>query len=61
MPCPAPLALREHVLLMSFVGCDGYAAPRLKDASLSADEAASASRQATLLLRAASRVWQACP
>ena len=54
MPCPAPLALREHVLLMSFVGCDGYAAPRLKDASLSADEAASASRQATLLLRAAS-------
>ncbi|EOD28399.1 hypothetical protein EMIHUDRAFT_64080, partial [Emiliania huxleyi CCMP1516] len=56
VPCPAPLALREHVLLMSFVGCDGYAAPRLKDASLSADEAASASRQATLLLRAASRV-----
>ncbi|KAJ3151836.1 hypothetical protein HDU89_001885 [Geranomyces variabilis] len=33
IPCPEPLLLRMHVLLMSFIGdADGWAAPRLKDA-----------------------------
>ncbi|DBA04190.1 TPA: hypothetical protein N0F65_004298 [Lagenidium giganteum] len=32
---PEPLLLRSHVLLMDFIGRDGYAAPRLKDAKLS--------------------------
>lgn len=33
---PEPLLLRSHVLLMDFIGRDGWAAPRLKDAKLSA-------------------------
>jgi RIO kinase 1 len=33
IPCPEPLLLRAHVLLMSFIGSrSGWAAPRLKDA-----------------------------
>ncbi|KAF0692947.1 Aste57867_16032 [Aphanomyces stellatus] len=35
IPCPEPIMLRSHVLLMKFIGHDGYAAPRLKDARLS--------------------------
>ena len=35
IPCPTPIQLRLHVLVMSFIGHDGYAAPRLKDANLS--------------------------
>ncbi|KAF4046232.1 RIO1 family [Phytophthora infestans] len=33
--CPAPILLRSHVLLMDFIGLDGWAAPRLKDAKIS--------------------------
>ncbi|EQC26713.1 Atypical/RIO/RIO1 protein kinase [Saprolegnia diclina VS20] len=33
--CPDPIMLRSHVLLMTFIGIDGWAAPRLKDARLS--------------------------
>ncbi|KAI5074690.1 hypothetical protein GOP47_0010651 [Adiantum capillus-veneris] len=33
--CPTPLLLRMHVLVMSFIGQDGWPAPRLKDAALS--------------------------
>ncbi|XP_073052771.1 uncharacterized protein [Primulina eburnea] len=36
--CPAPLLLRLHVLVMEFIGTAGWAAPRLKDASLSLDK-----------------------
>ncbi|KAJ3146832.1 hypothetical protein HDU86_008390 [Geranomyces michiganensis] len=36
IPCPEPLLLRMHVLLMTFIGdADGWAAPRLKDAEIS--------------------------
>lgn len=34
IPSPQPLALRKHVLLMSFIGRSGLAAPRLKDVDL---------------------------
>ncbi|KAI8814792.1 RIO1 family-domain-containing protein [Cladochytrium replicatum] len=35
LPCPEPLLLRMHVLLMTFVGDkSGWAAPRLKDAAV---------------------------
>ncbi|EFA79869.1 putative protein serine/threonine kinase [Heterostelium album PN500] len=34
IPCPTPLVLRNHILIMNFIGKDGYAAPRLKDAVL---------------------------
>jgi serine/threonine-protein kinase RIO1 len=30
IPCPKPILLRQHVLVMSFIGEDGVAAPRLK-------------------------------
>ncbi|WCJ36258.1 Serine/threonine-protein kinase Rio1 [Euphorbia peplus] len=35
--CPTTYLLRLHVLVMEFIGKDGYAAPRLKDAALSLD------------------------
>ncbi|KAJ3114432.1 Serine/threonine-protein kinase RIO1 [Phlyctochytrium bullatum] len=36
IPCPEPLHLRMHVLLMTFLGDrDGWASPRLKDAGIS--------------------------
>ena len=52
LPCPTPIVLRDHVLVMSFVGYDGHAAPRLKDATLSRTDAASAAPQTFQLLRA---------
>ncbi|RLN99317.1 hypothetical protein DYB28_010953, partial [Aphanomyces astaci] len=42
IPCPDPIMLRSHVLLMTFIGHDGYAAPRLKDARLSESQVRSA-------------------
>jgi RIO kinase 1 len=35
IPAPEPQALKFHVLLMAFIGKDGVAAPRLKEAQLS--------------------------
>ena len=57
IPCPSVHLLREHVLLMGFLGRDGQAAPRLKDARLSQAQYADASRQVGLLLR---RIYQQC-
>jgi len=37
VPCPEPKFLSENILIMTFVGTDGQAAPTLKDASLSGD------------------------
>jgi len=34
IPCPEPLHLRQHVLVMKYIGNDGWPAPRLKDAKL---------------------------
>uniref|UniRef100_A0ACD5YDR1 Uncharacterized protein n=1 Tax=Avena sativa TaxID=4498 RepID=A0ACD5YDR1_AVESA len=36
--CPEPKHLKLHVLAMDFIGKDGHAAPRLKDAGLSNDK-----------------------
>jgi RIO kinase 1 len=30
IPCPEPILLRSHVLLMGFIGTDGWPAPRLQ-------------------------------
>ena len=35
---PEPVVLKDHVLVMSFVGEDGVAAPKLKDAIMSKAE-----------------------
>ena len=45
VPCPPVHMLRDHVLLMGFLGHDGYAAPRLKDAPLSHAQYVSACEQ----------------
>ena len=37
IPCPEPILLRSHVLLMDFLGVDGWPAPRLKEPTLIAD------------------------
>ena len=50
VPCPEALLLKEHVLLMRFIGTDGWAAPRLKDAALKPSERTSAWRQARCLV-----------
>lgn len=39
IPCPEPLLLKNNVLLMSFIGEDGVASPRLKDAILTESKA----------------------
>ena len=57
VPCPEVLLLREHVLLMKFIGYDGFAAPRLKDAKLTLPQATNASVQVALLLR---RIYHEC-
>lgn len=39
IPSPQPILLRSHVLLMTFIGKGGWAAPRLKDAILPSQQA----------------------
>ncbi|XP_055685786.1 serine/threonine-protein kinase RIO3 [Lutzomyia longipalpis] len=38
IPCPDVVRLKKHILVMSFIGKDGRAAPKLKDANLSEAE-----------------------
>lgn len=51
IPCPNPLLLRLHVLVMDFFGRDGVAAPRLKDAGLSGSKLAAAYDEVVRLMR----------
>ena len=39
IPCPEPYILRSHVLVMDFIGCDGWPAPLLKDCVISESKA----------------------
>lgn len=39
IPCPEPIILRSHVLVMGFIGTDGWPAPLLKDVTLSQSKA----------------------
>lgn len=39
IPCPEPIILRSHVLVMGFIGIDGWPAPLLKDVTLSESKA----------------------
>jgi RIO kinase 1 len=38
IPCPFPYLLKSHVLIMDFLGTDGWCAPRIKDAELSFED-----------------------
>ena len=39
IPCPQPIILKSHVLLMSFLGVNGWPSPKLKDVRLSESKA----------------------
>ena len=54
---PEPIILRMHVLVMKFIGRDGWPAPRLKDAPLSGNKVQNAYTQCLKILR---RMFQEC-
>ena len=49
--CPEPILLRNHVLLMEFLGTDGWPAPRLKDKEISESKARELYRDIVLTTR----------
>ena len=51
IPSPRPQLLRSHVLVMEFLGQDGWPAPRLKDANISVSKARELYRQVLLNVR----------
>ncbi|ORX56677.1 RIO1-domain-containing protein [Piromyces finnis] len=54
IPCPEPLMLRMHVLLMTFIGDkNGWASPRLKDAPINDPE-----KYMNLYLQLVKMVWK---
>eukprot|EP00891_Asterochloris_glomerata_P001973 jgi/Astpho2/1973/Aster-00482 len=55
--CPRPVQLRMHVLVMDFVGADGRAAPRLKDANIPLQQLRSMYTDMVLLIRT---LYQEC-
>ncbi|KAJ9088118.1 Serine/threonine-protein kinase rio1, variant 2 [Entomophthora muscae] len=58
IPCPVPLLLRMHVLVMDFLGSsDGWAYPRLKDARISEDRYPTLYAQLVKLMR---RMYHVC-
>ena len=57
IPSPRPILLRSHVLLMEFLGSDGWPAPRLKDAQLSNSKARELYRS---VLVSARRMFHEC-
>ncbi len=50
LPVPEPILLKSHVLLMSFVGTDGYPAPKLKDVEISTSKARELYRECVILI-----------
>lgn len=57
IPCPAPIFLKAHILLMEFLGNNGWPSPRLKDADLSDKHIREAYVQTILILR---HMFQRC-
>lgn len=51
IPCPEPVLLRGHVLVMQFIGTSGFPAPLLKDATLSESTARKLYLQCVVLIR----------
>lgn len=49
--CPQPFLLRNHVLVMEFIGTDGIPAPLLKDATLSESRARKLYLECVLIVR----------
>lgn len=57
IPTPKPILLKSHVLVMEFLGVDGWPSPRLKDAQLSERRLRQAYVQTVLILR---HMYQRC-
>lgn len=57
IPCPTPVLLKSHVLIMEFLGTNGWPSPRLKDASLSDRRMREAYVQTILIMR---HMYQRC-
>ncbi|CDW58029.1 serine:threonine protein kinase RIO1 [Trichuris trichiura] len=55
--CPKPIACRGNVFIMSLLGEDGIAAPQLKDAQVSQEEASRLYSQVCLFIR---EMYQVC-
>ena len=51
VPCPKPIHLRSHVLVMEFVGKDGWPSPKLKDVQLSESKARELYLECVLTMR----------
>lgn len=51
IPCPRPILLKSHVLIMSFLGVQGWPSPRLKDANISEKKLREAYVQTVLIMR----------
>ncbi|XP_058062215.1 serine/threonine-protein kinase RIO1 [Anopheles bellator] len=50
LPVPEPILLRSHVLVMEFIGRDGWPAPKLKDVELSTSKARQLYRDAVEMM-----------
>lgn len=57
IPCPRPILLKSHVLIMEFLGENGWPSPRLKDAQLSEKRLREAYVQTILIMR---HMYQRC-
>lgn len=57
IPCPAPVVLKSHILLMEFLGTNGWPSPRLKDAGLGDRHLREAYVQTVLIMR---HLYQRC-
>mmetsp|Transcript_20446 Transcript_20446/g.31542 ORF Transcript_20446/g.31542 Transcript_20446/m.31542 type:complete len:621 (+) Transcript_20446:56-1918(+) len=57
IPCPTPILLKSHVLIMEFLGNSGWPSPRLKDAGLSERRMREAYVQTVLIMR---HMYQRC-
>jgi len=57
IPCPTPIFLKAHILLMEFLGKNGWPSPRLKDTALSERHMREAYVQTILIMR---HLYQRC-
>lgn len=55
--CPAPVLLKSHVLIMEFLGDNGWPSPRIRDANLSEKRLREAYVQTIVIMR---RMFQRC-
>lgn len=50
LPVPEPKLLKSHVLVMSFLGKDGWPAPKLKDVDITTSKACQLYRDCVLMI-----------